>query len=109
MTTDDLGIVLEIAGGLSATALAFIVRSLFARMTLCSRLQSRPKADNQFPAIAYVSLTRGDWYSRQKLPAVACAAFGGIVLVSSCGLTLAKAFAPKGVSGGDVGAGAIAG
>jgi sodium-coupled neutral amino acid transporter 11 len=37
-------------------------------------------------------LTGGEWYSRQKLPAVLCAAFGAVVLVSSCGLTLMKAF-----------------
>jgi len=69
LLTCDLGVVLEIAGGLSATALAFI-----------------------FPAIAYYALVRGPWYSAQKLAAVVCAAFGTIVLVLSCGLTIAKAW-----------------
>lgn len=65
LLTCDLGVVLEIAGGLSATALAFI-----------------------FPAAAYFVLTRGKWTSRQKLPAVVCTAFGVVVLVLSCAITI---------------------
>ncbi|EIW73705.1 hypothetical protein TREMEDRAFT_67510 [Tremella mesenterica DSM 1558] len=68
LVTCDLGVVLELAGGLSATALAFI-----------------------FPAGAYFTLLRGPWYSRQKLPAVICAIFGSIVLLLSCGMALTKA------------------
>ncbi|KAK1925556.1 amino acid transporter [Papiliotrema laurentii] len=75
LLTCDLGVVLEVAGGLSATALAFI-----------------------FPASAYYTLTRGEWYSRQKLPAVLCAAFGAVVLVLSCGLTIVKALTGEGGS-----------
>lgn len=82
LLTCDLGIVLEIAGGLSATALAFIVRHNKHSATL---------ADKQFPASAYYVLTKGKWYSRQKLPAVLCAAFGTVVLVLSLGLTINKA------------------
>ncbi|ORY28481.1 transmembrane amino acid transporter protein-domain-containing protein [Naematelia encephala] len=73
LLTCDLGVVLEIAGGLSATALAFI-----------------------FPAIAFYALTRGPWYSRQKLPAVICATFGTVVLVLSCGLTVMHAWTRDG-------------
>jgi len=68
LLTCDLGVVLEIAGGLSATALAFI-----------------------FPAGAFFVLTKGPWNSRQKLPAVLCCAFGIIVLVLSTALTISKA------------------
>lgn len=67
LTTCDLGVVLEIAGGMSATALAFI-----------------------FPASAFYVLTSGKWHSKQKLPAVLCAGFGTIVLILSCGITLSK-------------------
>jgi sodium-coupled neutral amino acid transporter 11 len=82
--TCDLGVVLEIAGGLSATALAFIVR-------ISPRCRSIAADRVQFPAVAYVALIRGEWYSRAKLPAVVCAAFGAIVLMLSCGLTIKKA------------------
>lgn len=58
---------LEIAGGLSATALAFI-----------------------FPAAAFYVLTKGKWNSRQKLPAVVCTTFGVIVLLLSTALTISK-------------------
>lgn len=67
LLTCDLGVVLEIAGGLSATALAFI-----------------------FPAGAFFVLTKGPWNSRQKLPAVLCTAFGCIVLILSTALTILK-------------------
>jgi sodium-coupled neutral amino acid transporter 11 len=98
MMTDDLGLVLEIAGGLSATALAFIV-SPCASAALLTHVPWK-KLIIQFPAGAYASLTRGEWYSRQKLPAVACAVFGVVVLVLNCGLTVAKAFEPSKGDGG---------
>ncbi|RSH77368.1 uncharacterized protein EHS24_003328 [Apiotrichum porosum] len=69
LLTCDLGVVLEIAGGLSATALAFI-----------------------FPASAYFVLMKGPWTSRQKLPAVICTAFGCIVLLLSTAITIKKTF-----------------
>lgn len=67
--TCDLGVMLEITGGVSATALAFI-----------------------FPAIAYIKLSNGHqpWYSRSKLPAVLCAGFGVVVLMISLLLTFRK-------------------
>ncbi|WWC88582.1 uncharacterized protein L201_003494 [Kwoniella dendrophila CBS 6074] len=73
LTTCDLGIVLELAGGLSASALAFI-----------------------FPASAYYVLTRGNWYSKQKLPAFLVAAFGCIVLLLSCGQSIWNALYGEG-------------
>ena len=66
---------LEITGGASATALAFI-----------------------FPAMCYIKLSnpRAQWYSRAKLPAVICAAFGVTVLCISLFLALGKAWTPAG-------------
>ena len=51
LITCDLGVMLEITGGVSATTLAFI-----------------------FPAACYYKLLdkKAPWYSRTKLPAVAC-------------------------------------
>ncbi|KDQ21740.1 hypothetical protein BOTBODRAFT_98866 [Botryobasidium botryosum FD-172 SS1] len=74
LITCDLGITLEITGGVSATALAFI-----------------------FPAICYLKLIGGDsrWASRQRLPAVLCAAFGGLVMVLSLLLALRKSWAGR--------------
>ncbi|KAG1734746.1 amino acid transporter [Suillus paluster] len=55
LITCDLGVTLEITGGVSATALAYI-----------------------FPAACYLKLTdpHVPWHSRAKLPAAACLAFG---------------------------------
>ncbi|KAK2463274.1 hypothetical protein APHAL10511_004929 [Amanita phalloides] len=75
LITCDLGVMLEITGGASATALAFI-----------------------FPAICYIKLSNSHqpWYSRSKLPAVACASFGLIVMCTSLFLALGKAWTPDG-------------
>ncbi|KIL66200.1 hypothetical protein M378DRAFT_75428 [Amanita muscaria Koide BX008] len=75
LITCDLGVMLEITGGASATALAFI-----------------------FPAICYVKLSNGHlpWHSRTKLPAVVCATFGFVVMCISLFLALAKAWTPAG-------------
>ncbi|CDO69241.1 hypothetical protein BN946_scf185042.g143 [Trametes cinnabarina] len=75
MITCDLGVMLEITGGASATALAFI-----------------------FPAACYLKLKApgAPWYARAKLPAVLCAAFGGGVLCVSLFLALGKAWTPAG-------------
>ena len=66
---------LEITGGASATALAYIC-----------------------PAACYLKLSdpRARWYSRTKLPAVVCAAFGSIVLCVSLFFALGKAWTPEG-------------
>jgi sodium-coupled neutral amino acid transporter 11 len=66
---------LEITGGVSATALAFI-----------------------FPAICYYKLLPDDfpWHSRRKLPAIICALFGLGVLVLSLILGLSKAWSIEG-------------
>ena len=64
---------LEITGGVSATALAFI-----------------------FPAACFVKLTPGRWYSRAKLPAVLCVIFGVVVMVISLVIALGKAWTHQG-------------
>ncbi|KAG7563097.1 hypothetical protein FFLO_01405 [Filobasidium floriforme] len=69
MTTCDLGIVLELTGGLSATALAFL-----------------------FPAACYYSLLSEPWYGRRKLCAAACTIFGIVVMVLSVILALQKLY-----------------
>ncbi|KAJ1304498.1 hypothetical protein OPQ81_005644 [Rhizoctonia solani] len=77
LLTCDLGVMLEITGGASATALAFV-----------------------FPALCYIKLlpAREPWNGRAKLPAVLCAAFGILVLVLSVGLALNKAWGPEGAT-----------
>ena len=66
---------LEITGGASATALAFI-----------------------FPAGCYLKLAdpHAQWYSRSKLPAIACCAFGTVVMCISMYLALGKAWSREG-------------
>ncbi|CAL1707561.1 unnamed protein product [Somion occarium] len=75
LITCDLGVMLEITGGASATALAFI-----------------------FPAACYIKLTDAGvpWYSRTKLPAFVCAGFGLIVMFISLFLALGKVWTPEG-------------
>nr|CAG8471477.1 6828_t:CDS:2 [Entrophospora candida] len=67
LLTNDLGIVLELTGGFSATALAFIL-----------------------PPACFLKLTSGKWYSRKKLPAVACVGFGVSVMILSTTLSITK-------------------
>ncbi|KAF8210288.1 transmembrane amino acid transporter protein-domain-containing protein [Mycena galopus ATCC 62051] len=75
LITCDLGVMLEITGGVSATTLAFI-----------------------FPASCYLKLTdsKAPWYSRSKLPAFVCVTFGVIVMVISLYLALGKTWTPEG-------------
>ncbi|KAF8135721.1 amino acid transporter [Boletus edulis] len=75
LITCDLGVTLEITGGVSATALAFI-----------------------FPAACYLKLAdrRVPFYSLTKLPAVVCLAFGILVMSVSLLLALSKAWTPEG-------------
>ncbi|KAF9042872.1 transmembrane amino acid transporter protein-domain-containing protein [Rhodocollybia butyracea] len=75
MITCDLGVMLEITGGVSATALAFI-----------------------FPAACYLKLSNQSlpWYSRSRLPAFICVAFGVIVLTLSLFIALAKSWTKEG-------------
>ena len=75
LITCDLGVMLEITGGVSATALAFI-----------------------FPAACYVKLLPRDipLLARPKLPAVLCAVFGTVVMVLSLFIALGKAWTPEG-------------
>lgn len=75
LITCDLGVTLEITGGVSATALAFI-----------------------FPAACYLKLANPSlpWYSRSKIPAATCFAFGVVVMVVSLFLALGKAWTQEG-------------
>ncbi|TFY75065.1 hypothetical protein EWM64_g8947, partial [Hericium alpestre] len=75
LITCDLGVMLEINGGVSATALAFI-----------------------FPAACNLKLTaaKKKWYSRDALPGYVCVAFGAIVMVLSLCLALGKAWTSEG-------------
>lgn len=75
LITCDLGVTLEITGGVSATALAYI-----------------------FPAACYLKLTdpRVPWYSRAKLPAAACLAFGVAVMTVSLLQVVQRAYTPLG-------------
>ena len=75
LITCDLGVMLEITGGVSATALAFI-----------------------FPAACYLKLLPLEipYTSRQKLPALACACFGMVVMTLSLVLALGKVWTTEG-------------
>ncbi|KAF9244905.1 amino acid transporter [Melanogaster broomeanus] len=75
LITCDLGVTLEITGGVSATALAYI-----------------------FPAACYLKLIdpRLPLYSRTKLPAVTCLVFGVLVMSVSLFLALGKAWTVEG-------------
>lgn len=66
---------LEITGGVSATALAYI-----------------------FPAACYVKLLPATvpWTSRTKLPAIMCSVFGATVMALSLFLALNKAWTREG-------------
>lgn len=66
---------LEITGGASATALAFI-----------------------FPAACYLKLVdpRVPWYARTKLGPIVCAVFGLVVMCISLFLALGKTWTPEG-------------
>ncbi|KAF8906531.1 amino acid transporter [Gymnopilus junonius] len=75
LITCDLGVMLEITGGVSATALAFI-----------------------FPAACYIKLVDKSlaWHSWTKLPAFICVGFGISVMGISLYLALAKSWTPEG-------------
>ncbi|KAH8119585.1 amino acid transporter [Phellopilus nigrolimitatus] len=75
LITCDLGVMLEITGGVSATALAFI-----------------------FPPACYLQLLPAHvpLLSRTKLPALACAAFGVLVMTLSLAMALGKMWTPEG-------------
>ncbi|KAK0485962.1 amino acid transporter [Armillaria novae-zelandiae] len=75
LVTCDLGVMLEITGGVSATALAFI-----------------------FPAACYLKLINPEapLHSRKKLPAVCCVAFGVTVMAISLFQALGKTWTAEG-------------
>ncbi|KAL0576663.1 hypothetical protein V5O48_005323 [Marasmius crinis-equi] len=75
LITCDLGVMLEITGGVSATAMAFI-----------------------FPAACYLKLSNQSepWYSRKRLPALACVVFGVTAMTLSLFLALQKSWTREG-------------
>jgi len=75
LVTCDLGVMLEITGGISATTLAYI-----------------------FPAACFLWLSSPSkpWYSRSKFPAVLCASFGIVVMCLSLFIALGKVWTPDG-------------
>jgi hypothetical protein len=73
LITCDLGVMLEITGGVSATALAFI-----------------------FPAACYLMLTPAPWHNPSKMPAIVCVTFGVVVMTMSLFLTLGKVWTREG-------------
>ncbi|TDL24242.1 amino acid transporter [Rickenella mellea] len=75
LITCDLGVMLEITGGVSATALAYI-----------------------FPAACYLKLLPAEtpWTSRTKLPAVLTSCFGVVVMVISLIIALGKSWTRAG-------------
>ncbi|RDB16965.1 Vacuolar amino acid transporter 2 [Hypsizygus marmoreus] len=75
LVTCDLGVMLEITGGVSATTLAYI-----------------------FPAACYFKLLdhKIPWHSRTKLLAILCATFGVVVMTISLFLALGKSWTREG-------------
>jgi sodium-coupled neutral amino acid transporter 11 len=69
LTTCDLGVVLEITGCFSATALAYIL-----------------------PPACYLKLADGDMLSSKKIWPLACACFGFLVMIVSTVMALVNAF-----------------
>ncbi|CAG8563084.1 3257_t:CDS:2 [Racocetra fulgida] len=67
LLTDSLGTVLELTGGFSATALAYIL-----------------------PPACYLKLSSGELWTFNKLPAISCVIFGFLVMVLSTALSIAK-------------------
>ena len=67
LLTNDLGIVLELTGGCSATALAYIL-----------------------PPACFLKLSSGQWWSKKKLPAVLCVGFGIVIMILSTILSIMK-------------------
>ncbi|KAF9326340.1 hypothetical protein BG006_010210 [Podila minutissima] len=72
LLTCDLGFVLEVTGGFSATALAFIL-----------------------PPLCYLKLASGPVWCKKKIPHLACLGFGVAVMILSTFFSLQHFIAPK--------------
>ncbi|KAF9318052.1 hypothetical protein BG003_011839 [Podila horticola] len=72
LLTCDLGFVLEVTGGFSATALAFIL-----------------------PPLCYLKLASGPVWSKKKIPHLVCLGFGVAVMILSTFFSLQHFMAPK--------------
>jgi sodium-coupled neutral amino acid transporter 11 len=95
LTQTDWPIVLELTGGLSATALAFLVSSVDYDVSEDLRLIVSfvsPWNGHQFPAACYYRLLSEPWYGRRKLCAAACTCFGLVVMFLSLILALQKLY-----------------
>ncbi|KAI1295844.1 hypothetical protein EDD11_007702, partial [Mortierella claussenii] len=75
LLTCDLGFVLEVTGGFSATALAFIL-----------------------PPLCYLRLASGTIWSTKKLPHLTCLVFGVAVMILSTFFSLQHFLTPKDAS-----------
>ncbi|KAF9538657.1 hypothetical protein EC957_006362 [Mortierella hygrophila] len=75
LLTCDLGFVLEVTGGFSATALAFIL-----------------------PPLCYLKLASGPVWSTKKIPHIACLGFGIAVMILSTFFSLQHFMTPKDLS-----------
>lgn len=71
LLTCNLGIVLELTGGFSATALAFVL-----------------------PPLCYLKLAGGSLWEKQKIPHWLCMIFGVVIMVISTFYSLQKAIIP---------------
>lgn len=72
LLTCNLGFVLEMTGGFSATALAFIL-----------------------PPLCYLKLASGSVWCKRKIPHMACLVFGVAVMILSTFFSLQHFMAPK--------------
>ncbi|KAG1443468.1 hypothetical protein G6F56_010664 [Rhizopus delemar] len=75
LLTCNLGIVLELTGGFSATVLAFVL-----------------------PPLCFLKLSKGPVLQRSKIPHLTCTAFGIIIMVISTFYSIQKALAPTDTS-----------
>ncbi|CAO3702116.1 unnamed protein product [Rhizopus stolonifer] len=75
LLTCNLGIVLELTGGFSATVLAFVL-----------------------PPLCFLKLSKGPVLQRSKIPHLTCTAFGIIIMVISTFYSIQKALVPTGTS-----------
>ncbi|KAK4701369.1 solute carrier family 38 (sodium-coupled neutral amino acid transporter), member 11, partial [Phenoliferia sp. Uapishka_3] len=95
LITCDLGLILELAGGFSATALAYIFRAPFFSSPRPSSAVSNRSNEHLPPraaAACYLHLSgKGAQHRQTRFAAWTCAAFGIVVMVLSTVLSVKKA------------------
>ncbi|RHZ80647.1 hypothetical protein Glove_134g49 [Diversispora epigaea] len=112
LITSNLGVVLELTGGFSATALAYILPPLcFLKLTsgkcamgislITSNLGVVLELTGGFsatalayilPPLCFLKLTSGKWYELKKIPAILCVSFGFCVMILSTILSIKSLF-----------------